>query len=310
MKIRARVGLLAALVVAAAPILLGVAQPAQAVVGNPVVGAFAGTTADQWVSADAAIGPLKIRRSFDPTIVAAGNEAWRAVGGVSQFYSFKPPGGDVAGMTAGSYDSDVARICADLPGGSRVTVWHEPEDDWSAATMRDLYAHIVPVCHTAAVTAGHSIYFWYVAMAYQWRPGSTTVTDATIATWLQVAAQVDRVGADVYSANWNGFHDLATAPDFQRWLTQLAVPSGKPWGVVERGVSSENGDQARADVLAADWAYLTGLGGTGEPSVPKTYMYWDRDEGCNPTCPPARAWYLPSGSFSAQEMATIAGQGG
>lgn len=280
--------------------LLAAAPTAAATAGYPVVGAFAGTTADQWDAANSAIGPLRIRRSFDQFFATPGNENWRVVANVSQFYSVRPPNNDIAGAANGLYDDGYYQVCHDLPSGSRFTSIHEPENEATASQMLAMYQHLVPLCHKAAADAGHSIYFWYVAMAFQW-DGSHNVTDGTIPTWLKVASVVDRIGVDVYSAKWNGFHDLSSAPDFQRWFTKLAVPSGKPWGVVERGVSSEKGDQARADVLAADWRYLTGM----TSNVAKTYMYWDRSQGTV-----AKDWHLPPGSASAAQMATIAADGG
>jgi hypothetical protein len=79
------------------------------------------------------------------------------------------------------------------------------------------------------------------------------------------------MGVDVYASNRN-FTDIAHSEGFMKWWNQIAIPAGKntngQWGIVERGISGSNGEQARIGILNADWAWAT----THQAQL---FLYWD-----------------------------------
>lgn len=84
------------------------------------------------------------------------------------FLSVKPPSNDIAGVAAGKYDAPIAALAATIPVGSYFTMYHEPEDNMTGAQFTAMFKQ----SYKAAKGANPKITIGYVAMAYQWRPGS------------------------------------------------------------------------------------------------------------------------------------------
>jgi hypothetical protein len=237
----------------------------------PWVGAYVGEQGKPnidwqaaWDDADRAIGPLRYWRCFDNTIQPPREARFTAVTGARVFYSLKPPGGDVAGFAKGEYAAAYRRLVAALPADAKMTVWHEPENDLSgrrfAALTRRAYDDLKAV--------RPDVEYWTVAMAYQWETNSKGNVGSA-AGWIDAARHVDAVGIDIYAPRWD-FRPMRADRGFQRWLDAIAEASGKPWGVIERGISGHAGHAARTDILADDWSHLTGGGGS-------MFLYWQAD---------------------------------
>jgi hypothetical protein len=196
---------------------------------------------------------LTLSRDFDPTIRPVGKESWRKVPSPKHFYSMKPPNGDIAGFIAGQYDRQYRKVVAALPPQTKITVQHEPEDEMSGETFYSLIKHAYALAHSVR----QDIEVWYVATAFQWETNSKGNV-ATSEGWLDAAKFVDRVGIDVYASD-RRFKDIARSEGFMKWWKQIAVPAGKAekgqWGIVERGISGSNGEQARINILNADWSW-------------------------------------------------------
>lgn len=241
----------------------GAAAPAQPWVGA----ASAGNSQSGWdqTNSDLGKGKLSYRRSFDKSIPAAGKEAWRDADAPHHFYSVKPPNGDIAGFIDGKYDKQLGAVAKDLPAGTRFTVFHEPEDNMSGPDFAKVAKKTVSVVKGA--NAGAEV--WYVAMAYQWRTNSKgNVT--TNKGWIDAAKVVDGVGVDVYASK---SHFVAMEDDkgFQRWWAEIVKPSGKKWGVIERGVVADSGTKARVDTLTKDWALA-------KSRKADMFLYWNAAE--------------------------------
>jgi hypothetical protein len=175
----------------------------------------------------------------------------------------KPPGGDINGFLAGRYDGALKAVIRVLPAGTKVTMYHEPEDNMSGQTFAALLGHF----RTVVKSVRPELSVWYVAMAYQWQTNSKGHV-ATNQGWIDAAKTADAVGVDVY-ARAGYFKSLADDAGFTRWWNEIKVPSGKAdWGVIERGISNENGGAARAKILDDDWAFAKSHG-------LRTFLYWD-----------------------------------
>ena len=240
---------------------------------TPWVGAFTGcrgecTTdpATLWNEKNRLIGGgrLSYSRDFDPTIPVVGKEAWRKVPSPYHFYSVKPPQEDINGFLAGRYDDALKAVIRALPAQTKVTMYHEPEDNMSGSTFAALLRHF----KTVVKSVRPELSVWYVAMAYQWRTNSKgNVT--TNKGWIDAAKTADAVGIDVYAPRSN-FKSLADDAGFTRWWNEIKIPSGKAdWGIIERGISDENGEAARVKLLTADWSFAKAHG-------VRFFMYWDQ----------------------------------
>jgi hypothetical protein len=241
---------------------------------SPWVGAYTGclgcntNPAILWKQKNQAIGDGKLTysRTFDPTIRPVGQESWRKTPSPKHFYSMKPPGNDNAGFIAGKYDREYQAMIRALPSESKITIHHEPENEMSGRTFYQLIKH----AHDLAHSVRKDIQIWYVASGFQWetnKAGNVSSSDG----WLEAAKYVDRVGIDVYATKKN-FKPLSESKGFKRWWTQIVVPAGKAktgqWGVPERGISGDNGEQARIAILNADWKWVTSQNAD-------LFMYWD-----------------------------------
>ena len=258
---------LLALLVATVPLVVGTIPSSAAAAPLPWFGANAGgegSSQQLWDDTNQQLGggKLAIRRSFDSTIKPSGREEWRRTDAKRQFYSVKPPGNDVQGFLDGEYDAQLRVTAKGLPSGSRFTVYHEPEDNLSGATFAKLMRRTVTIVHAA----NPGVEVWYVAMAYQWETNAKGNV-GTNAGWIDAARAADAVGIDVYSPGWD-FGPIRDDRGFKRWWKELRVPSGKPWGIVERGIDDSRGETVRIQTLRDDWALAKERGAT-------LFLYWN-----------------------------------
>jgi len=248
---------------------------------TPWVGAYTGCggtcstdPATLWKEKNRLIGggKLSYSRDFDPTIPSVGREAWRKVPSPYHFYSVKPPQDDINGFLAGRYDDALKAVIRALPAKTKVTMYHEPEDNMSGSTFAALLGHF----KTVVKSVRPELSVWYVAMAYQWRTNSKGHV-TTNKGWIDAAKTADAVGIDVY-ARAGYFKSLADDAGFTRWWNEIKVPSGKAdWGIIERGISNDNGEAARVKMLNDDWSFA-------KAHDVRIFMYWDngKDELTGP----------------------------
>lgn len=247
-------------------------QPLQAL--PPYVGCNASLNTshdpqEQWTKAQQEIGGGKLtyRRSFDPTIPAPGGEAWREADAPAQFYSVKPPNGDVQGFIDGEYDSQLRAVARDLPNGTKFTMFHEPEDNMSGQTFYRLFQRLYDIVKDERP---QYVQVWYVAMGYQWQTNSKGNV-GTNDGWIDAARLADGVGLDVYAPDWD-FVAIEDDGGYQRWKQLIADPSGKPWGITERGIDSHAGEAVRLNMLQQDWAFA-------KANESKFFLYWQSNNG-------------------------------
>jgi hypothetical protein len=211
------------------------------------------------------LGHLSYVRCFDSTIKSDPTTArFNLFKGVRVHYSLKPINGDYVGFATGKQSAAYKKLVSALPSGSRLSVWHEPEDDMSSEQFYQLTK--IAVSDLKAVRP--DVEFTYTAMAYQWATNSKgNVSDPT--GWLSAAKLCDSVAIDVYAPEWN-YVPLAQHTGFFNWMTKIATPSGKLWGIAEHGVDDHLGEDARMKILATDFRAIL-------QSRCAFYQYWNAD---------------------------------
>ncbi|MGY1984847.1 hypothetical protein ACI792_01320 [Blastococcus sp. SYSU DS0669] len=223
------------------------------------------------------LGPLTIRRSFNPSLPESFERSAAAEdpsAGLRSFVSWKPPGRDVRGAAAGRYDDEVRAWARTVPEGVFATAFHEPENDMSAEEFVALHRHL----HEVVTGANPSIRWGPVYMAYWWDPAEPDHYVGDPRAWWPGAAYADFVGVD-----WYAFEPVAmtTSPSFRHWYDFMA-PTGLPLFVVEYGqyelrpgeVSDPAMERARARAIRQDAAWIA-----HHPQV-AMWMYW---QGPGPT---------------------------
>jgi hypothetical protein len=220
-------------------------------------------------------GKLRMSRDFDSTIPAVGNEGWQRANAPKHFYSMKPPNDDIQGFIEGKYDKEFRAVVKALPPWTNLTVYHEPEDNMDGKTFYKLIKHAHDVAHDERKDR-NDIHVWYVAMSFQWETNSKGNV-STPEGWLDAAKYVDRVGVDVYARD-NNFVDIGRNKGFMAWWNKIAVPAGKiangKWGIMERGISRNQGADEQIKILQADWQWAT----THNADI---FLYWNADTNGN-----------------------------
>lgn len=229
---------------------------------------------------------IKVDRQFDskiPASYARSAGAKDPANGNVSFLSIKPPNNDIAGVAAGRYDAEIRTLAATIPAGSYFTMYHEPEDNMAGPKFVAMFRHFYQV----AKSANSHIQIGYVAMAYQWRPSSSTTRQPE--DWWVGAAYTDYLAVDTYVSGWEGTaYTLDRDPMFQRWY-KWAKPKNKPIILAEYGIESDgtNGfsDAVRATTIrkSIEWAWT-------QPQI-KMILWWNgtnatpggKDHFLNPT---------------------------
>lgn len=236
-------------------------------------GVQGGTAAQQdarFQAAQATLGPLPWARTFDDVIKPIGSEKWRQVSAQAYFHSVKPTNKDPHQIINGSDRIAFQAMVGALPSGSKLAVWHEPENDMSADTFRAMTDR---VC-TFTREVRDDIEVWYVSMLYQWRVNSKGHTGPTHQPiWGSVADLVDGVGIDTYASDWAGPISYFEDPGFPKWWQHVATRAraqGKKWGIIERGISRNHGTATRRQILRRDLQHAQG-------NQADTFLAWNSD---------------------------------
>jgi hypothetical protein len=218
------------------------------------------------------MGPLTIRRSFDPTLprtfaqsAAAGDQA----AGLHSFVSWKPPHGDHAGAAAGKYDAQITAWARSVPRtGVFATAWHEPENDMTADEYVAFERHVYSVVKAANPT----IRFGPVYMAYRWDPSESAHYVGDPAAWWPGDGYADFTGIDWYGPEPT---PMTQSASFRNWYRTMA-PTGVPLYVTEYGQGVQKAgqgadpaeDDARVAAMRADATWIA-----GHPKI-RMWMYW------------------------------------
>ena len=215
-------------------------------------------SASSWLAQSSKFGPWRVRRSFNPGLpsnISQSAAAKDAENDIISFLSVKPP--TIEGVAKGDYDDSIRSLAASFPKDhtTYLTMYHEPENDMSGPTFVKLFQHFYHV----AKTANSHIQIGYVAMSYQWRPGSKSTKNAD--DWWVGASYTDFLGVDDYNdATTSGRTNAGNDPAFQRWYDWAKI-KGKPLAVVEFGRLENPSDaNARKNDLLASETYLRNSG--------------------------------------------------
>ena len=231
------------------------------------------TSTAAFLAAREQLGPVTIRRSFDPDLPASFADSAAADDpdeGVRSFVSWKPPGGDFVGAAEGRYDDQVAAWARSVPDtGVYATAFHEPENDMDAAEFVALQRHLYAVVKGANPT----IRWGPVYMAYWWDPAAPAHYVGDPAAWWPGDDAADFAGLDWYSAEPE---PMTTSPQFEHWYASMSG-TGKPLLVTEYGqyavAEGEQVDpvqqQARAEAIRTDAAWIV-----DHPQF-RMWLYWN-----------------------------------
>jgi hypothetical protein len=219
-----------------------------------------------------ALGPLTIRRSFDPSLprsFAASAAAGDAAAGLHSFVSWKPPGGDHAGAAAGKYDRQIAAWARSVPRtGVFATAWHEPENNMTADQYVAFERHVYSVVKAANPT----IRFGPVYMAYWWDPTQPRHYVGDPEAWWPGNGYADFAGLDWYGADPT---PMTTSASFRQWYRTMS-PTGVPLYITEYGqgvrkpgqAADPAKDAARAQAITTDAAWIQ-----AHPRI-RMWLYW------------------------------------
>lgn len=228
-----------------------------------------GSAAEELAFLESEVGPLEIRRVFDPGFNRDFTDlAGSDVGRRATHYSFKP---DMSALASGSLDGDIRAFLGTIPDGHRtiLTVWHEPEDNFASSGDKKTYREAWRRFARLVDEQGRSeLSTSWVMMAYSFR----AMSGRDPLDWWPGSGVVDSIGIDVYNegslqgGRWDSpGRDLGyPAPGEEQSQggyvhggpIAFARSQGLPWGVAEFG-SLENTSRAGASwttaATKADW---------------------------------------------------------
>jgi hypothetical protein len=218
------------------------------------------------------LGPLTIRRSFDPSLprsfarsAAAGDQA----AGLRSFVSWKPPGGDHAGAATGKYDRQITAWARSVPRtGVFATAWHEPENNMTADQFVAFERHV----YTVVKAANPTIRFGPVYMAYWWDPAQPSHYVGDPNAWWPGDGYADFAGLDWYGPQPT---PMTTSASFENWYRTM-LPTGMPLYITEYGqgvrkpgrAADPGRDAARAQAITTDAAWIH-----AHPRI-RMWLYW------------------------------------
>lgn len=226
--------------------------------------------------AQAQLGDLTIRRSFDSTLPSSFQSSAAApdpTTGVHSFVSWKPPNGDHAGTAQGRYDQQITAWAKSVPrDGVYATAWHEPENDMTAADYVAFERHV----YTVVKKANPAIKFGPVYMAYKWDPTLPSAYIGDPEAWWPGADYADFAGLDWYGRNPR---PMTTSPSFTNWFSTVS-PFGRPLFITEYGQYWQPGGQptdqqkvqARAAAIRQDAQWIF-----AHPQI-KGWLYWQSSD--------------------------------
>ena len=283
-----RIALLAAVLVAAT-----VPVPAHAATATLAAGATtsagdtvgSGNTCAGFLDERTHLGALSIRRVFTSAgaVPPADAVQCHTTQNATLWYSFKTSC-TPSTVALGTCDAEIQAIAAAMPAGSYLTYHHEPEDDMTGVQFVAAFKRV----YTRAKAANAAVYVVPVHMAYQWRPGSTKVTnngtggDREIKDWIVPAGYADAYGVDLYwQASTRGSEpddpvSVGADPRMLRWHGAF-TGLGRPLALTEWGIDDDQGVRAsRGPAIRASRTWLAAHGFA-------IVGYWQHDN-----------WYLGS----------------
>src|SRR5688500_14180966 len=195
------------------------------------------------------LGALSIRRVFTSAGALPPADAVNChlQQGAVLWYSFKTTCTPTA-VAAGSCDAQIQAIATAMPAGSYLTYFHEPEDDMTGVQFVNAFIRV----YQKAKLANAAVQVVPVHMAYQWRPGSTKVTDngtggnREVQDWIVPSTYADAYGIDLYwQASTRGSEpddpiSVGDDPRMLRWHPAFA-PLGRPLTLTEWGIDDDQG---------------------------------------------------------------------
>ncbi|GIM94206.1 hypothetical protein [Paractinoplanes toevensis] len=255
------------------------------------------------------LGNLGIRRVFASAGQLPPADALtchNTYGGVL-WYSFKTSCTPTA-VAAGSCDTEIQNIATAMPANSYLTYFHEPEDDMTGVQFVAAFQR----AYTVAKAANATLNVIPIYMSYQWRTGSTRVTnngtggDYEIQDWIVPAAYADAYGLDLYwQASTRGSepddpYSIGSDPRMIRWYNSFAG-LGKPLTLPEWGIDDDQGTRAsRGPAIRASRTWLTSHNF-------RIVSYWQLDNWyLGATTFPAGGYADPDGVAAYQELVAAA----
>ena len=236
------------------------------------------------------LGQLSVRRVFTAAGAVPPADAVNCQNNQAAklWYSFKTSCTPTA-VSAGSCDGEIRAIAAAMPAGSILTYYHEPEDDMTGVQFVGAFTRVYQ--QAKAVNAAISVVPVY--MSYQWRTGSTKVTNngtggpSEIQDWIVPAAFADAYGFDLYwQASTRGSEpddpvSVGSDPRMTRWYNAFSS-AGRPLTLTEWGIDDDLGVRAsRGPAIRASRTWLSTHGF-------QVVMYWQHDN-----------WYLGTSGVPA-----------
>jgi hypothetical protein len=264
------------LVVISAIVIVAGAGPAPARAALPTLAVGATTSASDTVGSGNTcagflderthLGNLGIRRVFasagqlPPADALTCHNTYGAV----LWYSFKTSCTPTA-VAAGGCDTEIQNIASAMPANGYLTYNHEPENDMTGVQFVAAFKRV----YTVAKTANPGLNVVPIYMSYQWRTGSSHVTnngtggDNEIQDWVVPPAWADAYGLDLYwQASTRGSEpddpvSVGADPRMIRWYNAVAT-QGRPLTLPEWGIDDDQGVRAsRGPAIRASRTWLT-----------------------------------------------------
>jgi hypothetical protein len=219
------------------------------------------------------LGPLTIRRSFDPALPEHFDHSAATddpAAGLRSFVSWKPPNRDYRGAARGRYDDRVTAWARSVPRtGVYATAFHEPENDMTAEQFVALQRHLYAVVKAANPT----IRWGPIYMAYWWDPAQPSHYVGDPAAWWPGDDAADFAGLDWYGPDPE---PMTTSPEFEHWYQTMSA-TGKPLLITEYGQYARKPwdrpdpvkQRERAAAIRADAAWI------GRHPEFRMWMYWN-----------------------------------
>lgn len=277
-------------------------------VGRLLVGAYVGhpdSSTTSFAAADAAYGPLVVRRQFNANIPASFSASSSGPDVGQPWTSFLSVKAGPAEIIAGDWDAAITNLAATGPTDRPwyLTLWHEPENDTpafqpapsdpafpgGAAQFVEMFQHFYELVKAAnsAVRCGP------VHLGSAWKTGAPVTGGAgsvryEATDWIVPATHADFYGVDTYDASATTSRTtLATAGNFQRWYAYFR-DLGRPLAIPEFGrVANPNDAAARPREIAESVAWAQ------DTSKFDLILYWDSDD------PNTGAWSLDAAGRDA-----------
>ena len=275
---------------------------------NDTVGS--GNTCAGFLDERAKLGTkLSVRRVFSSTgaLPPADAVTCQTQQGATLWYSFKTSCTPV-NVYYGYCDAEIMNIANAMPQNSYLTYYHEPENDMTGVQFVNAFMRV----YWIAKYYNPSLNIIPVYMGYQWRPGSTRVTnngtggDYEMQDWAVPIQYADGYGIDLYwQASTRGSEpddpvSVGSDPRMLRWYNWF-TQSGKPLTLTEWGIDDDVAPRvSRGPAIRASRTWLTARNF-------RVISYWQHDNWyLGTTTVPAGGYADPDGVAAYQELVASA----